>query len=279
MKKLLSTRLLSAAASLSLAAALLAAPAAPAQARAVWIPKVATDVKSHIFGTAALTRSVGWVTSSDGSYGGALIFNPSTSEGMPVTSFPDVKAYWLRDGKTPVGLNITTVTCSTAYSYCGYYGYTLYPREWEEIRVFFPIGTDWADAQYIKFNVGGIESIWAEFSPDRGWHDASWDPFPKSKTSTVAAPKKPGSVKLTVGKKQLKVSWKKPSGTITGYQVRYRLKGKSAWTKKSVKAKTLTIKKLKKGKKYQVSVRSYRTVDGTKYYSSWTSVKTSAKVK
>lgn len=46
--------------------------------------------------------------------------------------------------------------------------------------------------------------------------------------------------------------------------------------KKKIK---VTVKKLKKGKKYQFRVRSYVKVDGQKYYGKWSKVKTSKKVK
>jgi hypothetical protein len=39
------------------------------------------------------------------------------------------------------------------------------------------------------------------------------------------------------------------------------------------------VKKLKKGKRYDAQVRVYKTVKGVKYYSAWSKVKTSAKVK
>jgi hypothetical protein len=42
---------------------------------------------------------------------------------------------------------------------------------------------------------------------------------------------------------------------------------------------SLTVKKLKKGKRYDTQVRVYKTVKGVKYYSAWSKVKTSAKVK
>jgi hypothetical protein len=86
--------------------------------------------------------------------------------------------------------------------------------------------------------------------------------------------------KLAVGKKQLKATWKKVAGT-TKYQLRYRAAGTSKWKTKNASGKVNTLKltKLKKGKKYQVQVRSYKTVSKVKYYSEWSAVKTSQKVK
>jgi hypothetical protein len=57
--------------------------------------------------------------------------------------------------------------------------------------------------------------------------------------------------------------------------------GAKKWKTKTVSGKraSLTIKKLKKGKVYQVQVRSYKTVLNVKYYSAWSNVRVSKKVK
>jgi len=87
---------------------------------------------------------------------------------------------------------------------------------------------------------------------------------------------------LKAGKKQLTASWKSVSD-ISGYEVRYSTSKK--FTKKTTKtvkvkksSKKTTVKKLKKGKKYYVRIRTYKTVDGKKIYSDWSKVK-SVKVK
>jgi hypothetical protein len=89
--------------------------------------------------------------------------------------------------------------------------------------------------------------------------------------------------KATAGKKQVKVTWAKAATAqkITGYEVRYTLKGTGKWKTKAAAAKStsLTIKKLKKGKTYQIQVRAYKTVSKVKYYSAWSPAKTSKKVK
>jgi hypothetical protein len=90
-----------------------------------------------------------------------------------------------------------------------------------------------------------------------------------------------GSVKA--GKKALTVKWSKApkAEKITKYELRYRASGVKSWKTKSVSAKSATLKisKLKKGKKYNVQLRAYKTVGGVKYYSAWSGVKTSGKVK
>lgn len=95
-------------------------------------------------------------------------------------------------------------------------------------------------------------------------------------------PKGTSISKLTKAKKGFTVKWKKQSGKmaksrITGYQYRY------STSSKMTSPKTVTIKGysktsakktgLKAKKKYYVQVRTYMTVSGTKYYSSWSKAK------
>lgn len=87
--------------------------------------------------------------------------------------------------------------------------------------------------------------------------------------STSTAPSKVSLSKLSAGKKKFTATWKKVSGA-SGYEVQY------ATNSKFKKAKTVTInkgktvkaevKKLKKGTKYYVRVRAFKTVDGKKIY-------------
>ena len=96
---------------------------------------------------------------------------------------------------------------------------------------------------------------------------------PKGTTVTkVTSPKK----------KQLKVTWKKQTTQATGYNLRYStssgFKNADTVTVKSNKTTVRTIKKLKSNKKYYVSIRTYKTVNGKKYYSTWSKAK-SIKVK
>jgi len=95
------------------------------------------------------------------------------------------------------------------------------------------------------------------------------------KTTTVSSAK--------AGKRSVKVSFKKvsPSQKVSKYQVQYRVKGTSSWKVATVSASksSVTLTKLKKGKAYQVRVRSYKTVSGANYYSAWSLSKYSAKVK
>jgi len=64
---------------------------------------------------------------------------------------------------------------------------------------------------------------------------------------------------------------------MTGYQIRYSTSSKmtkaKAVTVKNTSATSKTIKKLSAKKKYYVQIRTYKTVKGVKYYSSWSKAK------
>lgn len=93
---------------------------------------------------------------------------------------------------------------------------------------------------------------------------------------TPTSPSKPAIKTPSTNKKhQITAKWKKVSA-CSGYQVQYSTssKFKKATTKTvSGASKTSCTGKFKKGKKYYIRVRSYKTVDGKKYYSAWSSVK------
>ena len=80
-------------------------------------------------------------------------------------------------------------------------------------------------------------------------------------------------VKLTRAKKAITVKWKKVSG-VNGYQIQLATNKSFTKGKKTVninKKSTVSkkVKKLKAKKKYYVRVRTYKVVNGTKYYSAW----------
>ena len=98
-------------------------------------------------------------------------------------------------------------------------------------------------------------------------------------TTVMAATKIPSTSisSIKVKNEAITVKWKKKSG-ITGYQIQYSSDKKLKKNNKSVtvtKQKTTkaTVKKLKSKKKYYVRVRTYKTVNGKKIYSSWSKVK------
>jgi sugar phosphate isomerase/epimerase len=112
----------------------------------------------------------------------------------------------------------------------------------------------------------------------KGTKTAKFSIVPKAPILKSVKPAK-RSVKLTVNKVS-KIQ------KVTGYQFGYRVKGKTSWVtakafKVNYKGKTTfakVIKKLKKGKRYQLRVRAYKKVGGVLYYSAWSKIKTSKKV-
>lgn len=94
---------------------------------------------------------------------------------------------------------------------------------------------------------------------------------------------KPKTVKTTSLKKaaagKLTLKWKSHKTQTTGFQIRYSTtKSFKSGTYKSVtlskkSATSKTVSKLKKGKTYYVKIRAYKTVDGKKIYSSWSTAR------
>ena len=90
-------------------------------------------------------------------------------------------------------------------------------------------------------------------------------------------PKSTSISSLKAGSKKFTVKWYKRTTQTTGYQVQYSTSRKFSSPKTVTIGKTgttsKTISKLKAKKKYYVRVRTYKTVNGTKYYSSWSKAK------
>ena len=83
--------------------------------------------------------------------------------------------------------------------------------------------------------------------------------------------------KVTPGKKKLTVTWKKQTKQVSGYQIQYGTKKDFSNAKKVTVSGAKTVKKviksLKAKKYYYVRIRTYKTVSGKKYYSSWSKYK------
>ena len=140
-----------------------------------------------------------------------------------------------------------------------------------------------------KYELAKNGSTWKIASKPKNPADNSNDkpskPSTPLKPSTPAKPKvvstKPKIAKLTPKKKSLSVKFaKKPSGYYgKAYQVAYRVKGTKKWKTITTGKQIKTLKSLKKGKKYQVRVRAYKKVSKKTYFSKWSSIKTSGKIK
>ncbi len=101
----------------------------------------------------------------------------------------------------------------------------------------------------------------------------------KSLASRVATfkivPAKAKIYRLSKSRKAFKVKIKsQKSSGVSGYQIAYSTKKKSGFKTVTTKSYKKTVKKLKANKKYYVKVRAYKTIDGKKYYGSYSSIKT-----
>ena len=88
-----------------------------------------------------------------------------------------------------------------------------------------------------------------------------------------AVMKKPASIK-----KGFTVKWNKVSKQATGYEIMYAVNKKFSFGKETVavrnyKTTSKRITGLKSKKTYYVKMRTYKTVNGKKYYSTWSSIK------
>ena len=90
-------------------------------------------------------------------------------------------------------------------------------------------------------------------------------------------PKKATVKSVTPGKKKLtvKAGTKVSSTGGSKYRIAYKVKGAKSWKYTTTTSQTKTIKSLKKGKKYQVKIQAYKG----DYKGSWSSVKTTGKIK
>jgi hypothetical protein len=98
-------------------------------------------------------------------------------------------------------------------------------------------------------------------------------------TTFTINPKTTSLKKVTSAKtKTLTVKWKKQASQTTGYEIQYATdkkftKNKTTVTVSSAKTTSKTITGLSAKKKYFVRIRTYKTVNGTKYYSAWSKAK------
>lgn len=105
-------------------------------------------------------------------------------------------------------------------------------------------------------------------------------PAPTTKPETAkpqsTTPAKTKVQKISAGKKSITAQWKKVAG-VSAYQVQIATNKKFSKNKKtfkvSKKSTKVKIKKLKAKKVYYVRVRSYKTVNGKKVYSKWSTVR------
>ena len=98
------------------------------------------------------------------------------------------------------------------------------------------------------------------------------------KTIPKLVPSETSLVSVTAKSKGFTVKWKKQTKNTTGYQVQYSTSSSFKSGNKTVtisknSTTTKSFSKLKAKKKYYVRVRTYKSVNGKKYYSSWSKSK------
>ncbi|MBE6816942.1 MAG: hypothetical protein E7520_04480 [Ruminococcaceae bacterium] len=86
-------------------------------------------------------------------------------------------------------------------------------------------------------------------------------------------PKGTSLTRVSAVSRGFKAKWKKQATQTTGYQIQYSTSKKFSSAKTVTVSKNSTVSKkvtkLKAKKKYYIRVRTYKTVSGKKYYSSW----------
>ena len=107
----------------------------------------------------------------------------------------------------------------------------------------------------------------------------------KATCKVTVKPKMKGtSIKsLSRSSRAITVRWKKQTARVTkkhisGYQIqlatdRKFTKNKKTVTVKGYKNTSKKIRKLKGGRKYYVHIRTYKVLNGKKYYSSWSKIR------
>jgi len=84
--------------------------------------------------------------------------------------------------------------------------------------------------------------------------------------------------RLTGGSKKITVTWKKQAAQTSGYQIQYSsrkdFKTQKIVTVNNAGKTSCTITGLAKKHKYYMRIRTYKSVNSTKYYSTWSAAKT-----
>jgi hypothetical protein len=180
---------------------------------------------------------------------------------------------------------LTSITIPNSVTSIGEYAFNLCPNLWLQVY-----SGSYAQSYAIDNNIpydligdsGGGGGGWAGGGGGVGVVPVVTPaPQPAKSDAKPAAPKKLSAPKATAGKKQIKITWKKSATKgVSGYEVQYRIVGKKWATKKiGANATSLTIKKLKPGKSYEVRVRAVKKSGGKTAYGAWSKTIKSGRVK
>ena len=130
------------------------------------------------------------------------------------------------------------------------------------------------DSSVIKIASGKIEGLKEGNTKLTVTYNTEFGTLSRDFTITVKAPSvKSTTISLKAIKKGFKATIKRVSG-VTGYEIKYS-RNKSFKNSKTIRTSkpSKTVKKLKKKKTYYVKVRTYKTINGVKYFSKWSKVK------
>ena len=93
------------------------------------------------------------------------------------------------------------------------------------------------------------------------------------KRKFIVRPAKAATPKLSSdAAKQVKATWHKSGGGVTGYQMAWRAKGAKKWKTKRTVSTGRTLNGLTIGTVYQVKVRAYKRAGGKRRYGAWSKV-------
>lgn len=209
-----------------------------------------------------------------------------------VSKYKKAKGYYSDDKYTTSENADSTAYAMMAYSVAGdfdkaYEAYQLL-KNFESNKNGVFMAADWKTGAMAENNLATADALRALSYFDNACEQKIKDityseptkPAPTTKPETAkpqsATPAKTKVQKISAGKKSITAQWKKVAG-VSAYQVQIATNKKFSKNKKSFKVSKkstkVKIKKLKAKKVYYVRVRSYKTVNGKKTYSKWSTVR------
>ncbi len=177
----------------------------------------------------------------------------------------DANGYDVYKVEVPAAMkvNLRCVECSKKYSWGGL-SYTIYDKDYNKVT---SSSIDENEVNSITLSEG---TYYYHFSP---YNDGGIDGYAIEFYYSISTPE---LTLKSLNSKAITVMAKKGEEDVHGYEVRYRLSGKSWTTKKVEEISNLNLKlsNLKAKKYYAVQVRSYiENATGQNYFSKWSAIK------
>ncbi|MBK5211925.1 MAG: fibronectin type III domain-containing protein [Coriobacteriia bacterium] len=94
-----------------------------------------------------------------------------------------------------------------------------------------------------------------------------------STTGNSATEKPTAATTLKAGRAKVYMSWKASTGPVSGYKIAYRRSGSRTWHHLYTTKTYMTISNLSRQRKYYFAVHAYKTIDGQKYYGTYSSAR------